>query len=143
MTNTHTAAVFLLIKQDDMIRSQASDLANHRVAGGRLRRTVHRVVLAGVNRHRIVVEDETEKSTFAASCGIPASMNVCGCGGGVPVTHLNWAFALDGGAIVSGGMPMGVKEAGSTEGVLLCAVLQWTSLERSVGLLMRTQPERD
>lgn len=44
-------------------------------------------------------------------------MNVCGCGGGVPTTHLNWAFALDGGAIVSGGMPIGVKEAGSTEGV--------------------------
>ena len=43
-------------------------------------------------------------------------MNVCGCGGG-PVTHLNWAFALDGSAIVSGGMPMDVKEAGSTEGV--------------------------
>ena len=57
------------------------------------------------------------KFPFAASCGIPASMNVCGCGGGVPVTHLSWAFALDGSAIVSGGMPMGVKEAGLTEGV--------------------------
>ena len=103
-----------------MIRSQASDLANPRAAGGRLRRTVHRVVLAGVTDSELppdVVEDETAKFTFAASCGIPASMNVCGCGGGVPATHLNWAFALDGGAIVSGGLPMGVKEAGSTEGV--------------------------
>jgi hypothetical protein len=63
-----------------------------------------------------VVEDETLKFTFAASSGIPASMNVCGCSGDVPVTHLNWAFALDGGAIVSGGMPMGVKEAVQRKG---------------------------
>ena len=69
-----------------MIRSQASDLANPRAAGGRLRRTVHRVVLAGVTDGELlpdVVEDETAKFTFAASCGMPASMN-CGCGGGVP-----------------------------------------------------------
>jgi hypothetical protein len=57
------------------------------------------------------------KFPFAASCGIPASMNVGGCGGGVPVTHLNREFALEGSAILSGGMPMGVKEAGLTEGV--------------------------
>ena len=96
------------------------------------------VPLAGVTESQLppeVVEDDTVKLTFSPA-GTPAKVNVCGFGGAVPVTQLNWVTVPAGTATASAGAAMGVKGAAWSEAVGrdagFCSPVIWSMCKGAV-----------